>query len=100
MAIPIGIAAGLLSGVGIAPGLLAYAPGSMETMIAMAVALNAHPAYVAAHHTVRLVILITTVPLMSAWAGGADRKAAEAARARAEASAPPASPPPQPELVD
>lgn len=43
--------------------LIAFAPGGVETMAAMAVLLDADPAYVAAHHVLRLFLLTALVPL-------------------------------------
>lgn len=44
--------------------LIAFAPGGVETMSAMAVSLDADPAFVAAHHVMRLFILTFLAPLM------------------------------------
>jgi uncharacterized membrane protein AbrB (regulator of aidB expression) len=65
--IPIGIAVGTAVGVGPVAGLMAFSPGSMETMIAVSLALNAHPAYVAAHHLCRTLLLLAVVPALSAY---------------------------------
>lgn len=46
--------------------LIAFAPGGLETMIAMSLLLDADPAYVAAHHVWRLIILTFLAPLMLA----------------------------------
>jgi membrane AbrB-like protein len=43
--------------------LIAFAPGGLETMAAMAVMLNAQPTYVGAHHVLRLLILSGLMPL-------------------------------------
>ena len=43
--------------------LIAFAPGGVETMAAMAVLLDADPAFVAAHHVLRLFVLTALVPL-------------------------------------
>jgi membrane AbrB-like protein len=64
--IPVGLAVGTAVGVGPVAGLMAFAPGSMETMIAVSLALNAHPAYVAAHHLCRTLLLLAIVPALSA----------------------------------
>jgi membrane AbrB-like protein len=66
ISLPVGIVVGMLSGVGPAAGLLAFAPGSMEMMIAIALALNAHPAYVVAHHLSRTLMLLALVPILAA----------------------------------
>lgn len=57
-----GAIAGRLAGVGPGPGMLAFAPGGMETMVAIALALGAQPAYVAAHHTFRFLALVAVLP--------------------------------------
>lgn len=44
--------------------LLAFVPGGVESMIAMAVLLGADPAFVAAHHVARLFMLSVLVPIM------------------------------------
>jgi len=43
--------------------LIAFAPGGLETMMAMSVLLDANPAYVAAHHVFRLVFLTVVIPM-------------------------------------
>lgn len=48
--------------------LIAFAPGGVETMAAMAVSMNADPAFVAAHHVMRLLILTFLAPLMLGFA--------------------------------
>ncbi|WP_276208721.1 AbrB family transcriptional regulator [Caulobacter sp. 17J65-9] len=57
--------AGRMTGVGPAAGMLAFAPGSLDVMVAIAVALNANPAYVAAHHTTRFLGLIGALPWLA-----------------------------------
>jgi uncharacterized membrane protein AbrB (regulator of aidB expression) len=42
--------------------LIAFAPGGLETMAAMAVMLNAQPTYVGAHHILRLLLLSGLMP--------------------------------------
>ena len=44
--------------------LIAFAPGGLETMSAMAVMLNANPTYVGAHHVLRLMFLSVLMPLV------------------------------------
>lgn len=44
--------------------LIAFMPGGLEAMIAIAVLLDADPAFVAAHHIIRLFFLSALVPLM------------------------------------
>lgn len=48
--------------------VIAFAPGGLETMIAMSVLLHANPTYVAAHHVFRLLFLTVVLPGIVAWA--------------------------------
>lgn len=49
--------------------LVAYAPGGLEAMAAMALLLGVNPAFVAAHHVSRLVMLTVVIPLTLRRAG-------------------------------
>lgn len=51
-----------LTAVPVDAALIAFAPGGLETMAAMAVMLNAQPTYVGAHHVLRLLILSGLMP--------------------------------------
>ncbi|WP_088632789.1 AbrB family transcriptional regulator [Phaeobacter sp. 22II1-1F12B] len=51
-------------GMPVAHVLVAFAPGGLETMIALGAVLKADPGFVAACHIMRLVILIGLIPLM------------------------------------
>ena len=62
---PLGALVGWLVGVGPAAGLMAFAPGSMEMMVAVSITLNAHPAYVAAHHLSRTILLLAALPWLA-----------------------------------
>jgi membrane AbrB-like protein len=59
------LAAGI---VGLPPAalLLAFAPGGVEVMAAIAVETGLEPAFVAAHHVFRLIVLTVIVPVMIA----------------------------------
>ncbi|MEO1065836.1 MAG: AbrB family transcriptional regulator, partial [Pseudomonadota bacterium] len=46
--------------------LIAFAPGGLEAMAAMAILLDANPAFVAAHHVLRIVFLTFFVPALLA----------------------------------
>ncbi|OAB55207.1 hypothetical protein AY600_02220 [Phormidium willei BDU 130791] len=46
---------------------VAYAPGGVEAMAAMALALGYDPTFVATHHVFRIVLLILTLPLFLRW---------------------------------
>lgn len=52
-----------LSGLPVAQLLIAFAPGGVEAMAALALMLDADPAFVAAHHAWRLVVLSVIVPI-------------------------------------
>ena len=60
-----GWTAGRISGVGPMAGMLAFAPGSMDVLIAISLASGQSPAYVAAHHTARLLGVLAGLP----WIG-------------------------------
>lgn len=62
---PVGALVGATVGVGLLAGMMAFAPGSMEVMVAVALTLNAHPAYVAAHHLARTFMLIAVMPALA-----------------------------------
>ncbi|KUP91479.1 AbrB family transcriptional regulator [Tritonibacter horizontis] len=62
-----------MSLLGLPPALLivAFAPGGVEAMAAIAVTLGLDPAFVAAHHVMRLLILTLLIPLLLRRSGGA-----------------------------
>jgi uncharacterized protein len=47
--------------------LLAYAPGALEVMTLLSVALKLDPIYVGAHHILRFVLLGLSLPLLVGW---------------------------------
>ena len=51
-------------GVPLDAALIAFAPGGLETMSAMAVMLHADPTYVGAHHVLRLLFLSVLMPVL------------------------------------
>lgn len=53
-----------VTGVPLDAALIAFSPGGLETMAAMAVMLNADPTYVGAHHVLRLMFLSVLMPLV------------------------------------
>ena len=65
IALGAGWGAGLLSGVGPTAGVLGFAPGSMDVMIAISLAVGASPAYVTAHQTARLLVLLAVLPVLA-----------------------------------
>ena len=58
---------GVISGVGAASGILAFAPGSMELMVALGVSLDADVAYIVFHHLVRVLGLMIALPMLYNW---------------------------------
>jgi len=47
--------------------LLAYAPGGVAEMSLIALALDANPGFVAIHHVARIVFVLLSVPVLTAW---------------------------------
>ncbi|WP_160316300.1 AbrB family transcriptional regulator [Ahrensia marina] len=43
--------------------LIAFAPGGLETMAAMGIMLDANPAFIAAHHVLRIMFLTAIIPI-------------------------------------
>jgi len=62
---------------------IAYAPGSVDAMMLLALALHVDPVYVGAHHVVRIVSVSLLLPLVARWL----------APARADRLKPPLVPP-------
>jgi len=56
-----------LLGIAFAQALLAFAPGAIEAMALMAITLNLDPAYVGAHHILRVMLMPVMIPLMAQW---------------------------------
>ena len=80
-----GIAAHLLLGIELGPIAVAYAPGALEALVAIAYQFDVDPAYVAAHHVVRFIALSIAIPILARWLAGGP--------APAVAKGPPAGPP-------
>jgi len=51
-------------------GIVAFAPGGVEAMAAIGIALGMDPAFVAAHHLARLLLLTVLVPFMTRQTSG------------------------------
>ncbi len=60
-------AAHLLTGLPFLSLLLAYVPGGVGEMGVVALALQIDPAFVATHHLVRIVLVVTAAPLLLRW---------------------------------
>jgi membrane AbrB-like protein len=55
----------------IAEVMIAYAPGAVDAMMLLALALNLDPVYVGAHHLVRIFYVSLTMPIVARYAGPA-----------------------------
>ena len=45
--------------------MIAYAPGAVDAMMLLALALNLDPVYVGAHHLARIFLVSLTMPLIA-----------------------------------
>lgn len=48
--------------------IIAYAPGAVDAMMLLALALNLNPVYVGAHHLTRIFFVLLTMPFVAHWA--------------------------------
>jgi hypothetical protein len=62
--------------------MIAFAPGSVDAMMLLALALNLDPVYVGAHHLTRIFFVSLTMPLMA-------RRSARSLKVRSEPAKPP-----------
>lgn len=60
-----GLAACWLIGIPIAEALVAYAPGGLEAMVMLGIAMGLDPLYVTSHHVARFVMIAAALPLIS-----------------------------------
>jgi membrane AbrB-like protein len=74
-------------GLPIAEVMIAYAPGAVDAMMLLALALHLDPVYVGAHHLMRIFFVSMAMPLLA-------RRAAPLRKAVGEAVKPPLKPPP------
>ncbi len=63
------LAVAALTGQDFLVALLAYAPGGVAEMSLIALAIDANPGFVAIHHVARIVFVLLSVPLLTAWVG-------------------------------
>lgn len=61
-------------GIHFAQALLAFAPGAIEAMALMAISLDLDPAYVGAHHIVRVLLMPVMIPLTARFLLPRDEK--------------------------
>jgi len=60
-------AAAVLSGVGLADALVAFAPGGIEAMMVLALVLGLDPLYVGTHHLSRFLAIGIALPVVVTW---------------------------------
>lgn len=58
----------------IADALIAFAPGSVDAMMLLAIALHTDPVYVGAHHMARIFFVSLTMPLLAKRAAGIEHR--------------------------
>jgi hypothetical protein len=63
--------AALLSGEGVGKTIVAFAPGGLEAMAILAFLIGLDPAFVAAHHLVRFLLIALLLPIASMMLFGA-----------------------------
>ena len=63
IAVAFAIPVSLLTGLSIVTVVIAFAPGALEIMMAMSILMDANPAYVAAHHVLRITALSFFLPI-------------------------------------
>jgi membrane AbrB-like protein len=60
--------------------MIAYAPGSVDAMMLLALALHLDPVYVGAHHVMRVMFVSLLMPLVARWLARAPASALKAPR--------------------
>lgn len=61
-----------LVGTPLAEALVAFAPGGLEAMVVLGMALGLDPLYISSHHIVRFVFIAAALPFLTKWIFGAD----------------------------
>jgi uncharacterized membrane protein AbrB (regulator of aidB expression) len=60
--------------------MIAFAPGSVDAMMLLALAINLDPVYVGAHHLTRIFFVSLTMPLLARYSARARKIPAETTR--------------------
>ena len=60
--------------------MIAFAPGAVDAMMLLALALSLDPVYVGAHHLTRIFFVSLTMPLLARYSARKQKKAGEAAK--------------------
>jgi hypothetical protein len=64
----------------VAEVMIAFAPGSVDAMMLLALALSLDPVYVGAHHLTRIFFVSLTMPLLARYSARTEKKAGEGAK--------------------
>ena len=64
----------------IAEVMIAFAPGSVDAMMLLALALSLDPVYVGAHHLTRIFFVSLTMPLLARYSARAQKTTGESAK--------------------
>jgi uncharacterized protein len=70
----IGIAVTLVAPLPVGEVIVAYAPGAVDAMMILALALNLDPVFVGAHHVARVFVVLLGMPLAVRYFAGGKRK--------------------------
>jgi uncharacterized protein len=70
----IGIAVTLAAPLPVADVIVAYAPGAVDAMMILALALNLDPAFVGAHHLARVFVVSLGLPILAHYLSGPEGK--------------------------
>lgn len=66
----IGLAVTLVAPLPMGDMIVAYAPGAVDTMMVLALALDLDPVFVGAHHVVRVFVVLVGMPFAIRWLAG------------------------------
>jgi len=64
----------------VAEVMIAFAPGSVDAMMLLALALSLDPVYVGAHHLTRIFFVSLTMPLLARYSARAQKTTGESAK--------------------
>jgi uncharacterized protein len=82
VAAAIGVAVTLAVPLPVAEVIVAYAPGAVDAMMILALALNLDPVFVGAHHLARVFVVSLALPILAHYFSGAKSKGAESGKRR------------------
>jgi membrane AbrB-like protein len=64
IAMAFAVVAAFVLSLGMADTVIAYAPGAIDAMMILALALHLDPVFIGAHHVARLLLVLVTMPLV------------------------------------